>query len=295
MKTKTKWLATLCSVSFFLLFLACNKNNSMNAGGNIPPGKSQVSIYMMDDPITMFKVLIDIRQVSVEIDTATKQSEADEDDQWDDNFWGRHRDRDHKSVIWDTLSITPGVYDLLKLRNGTDTLLASGIFPSGKILKVRITLGSDNTVYTDSSTSYPLVVSGSHPYFDINVRKENVSSITNNQFKLWLEFNLAKSIFFRDGQFLLKPNVVVFNDVESAKIKGIVLPERASALVTAFNSTDTLYSIPGEDGKYLFRVVNTGTYSINFKGAGGYMDTTINNIVVDTGKLTNAPTITLHK
>jgi hypothetical protein len=173
--------------------------------------------------------------------------------------------------------------------------LASGIFPSGKILKVRITLGSDNTVYTDSSTSYPLVVAGSHPYFDINVRKENVSSITNNQFKLWLEFNLAKSIFFRDGQFLLKPNVVVFNDVESAKIKGIVLPERASALVTAFNATDTLYSIPGEDGKYLFRVVNTGTYSINFKGTGGYMDTTINNIVVDTGKLTNAPTITLHK
>jgi hypothetical protein len=295
MKTKTKWLAAFGSIALFLLFFSCNKDNSMNSGGNIPPGKSQVSIYMMDDPIAMVKVLIDIRQVAVEIDTATKQSEADEDDEWDDNFSGRHRDSDHKSVIWDTLHITPGVYDLLKLRNGTDTLLASGLFPSGKILKVRITLGSDNTVFTDSATSYPLEIFGSHPYFDINVRRENVSSISNNQFKLWLDFNLAKSIFFWNGQFLLKPNIVVFNDDESAKIKGVVLPEEAAALVTAFNSKDTLYSIPGEDGKYLFRDVNAGTYSITFKGEGGYSDTTINNIVVETGKRTEAPTVTLHK
>jgi hypothetical protein len=295
MKTVTKLLATGSALTALLLFFACNKNNSSGSNSNIPPGKSQVSVFMMDGPIQFTKVLIDIRQVVVEIDTGSKQTDADEDDQWDDNFFGRHHDQSDKSVIWDTLSITPGVYDLLQLRNGTDTLLASGQFPSGKILKVKITLGSDNTIYTDSTTHYPLEVFGPNPYFTVNVRRENVSSVSSNDFKLWLDFNLSRSIFFWSGQFLLKPYITVFNDVVSAKIQGRVLPEGASPLVTAFGTSDTLYAIPNDDGKYLFRGVAAGTYSINFKGHDGYVDTTISNIVVDSMKLVQVPTITLHK
>lgn len=280
-----------------LFFLACNKSNSTGSNPNIPPGKSQLTISMMDGPVSFKKVLIDIRQVAVLIDTSSKQSDADEDDEWEDNFRGRHEDRDgnHSSLIWDTLNIKPGVYDLLKLRNGADTLLATGTYPSGKILKVRITLGSDNKVYTDSTTSYPLEVFGSHPYFTVNVRRENVSMISNNDFKLWLDFNLAKSIFFWNGTYLLKPYITVFNDVVAAKIQGLVLPEGASPLVTAYSMKDTLYAIPNEDGKYQFRGVHAGTYSLNFKGHNGYKDSTINNIKVDSMKVTNVPTVTLHK
>src|SRR5258706_1104208 len=184
MKTVTKWLAAGSGLTAVLIFFACNKNNSSGSNPNIPPGKSQVSVYMMDDPIQFAKVLIDIRQVVVEIDTSSKQTDPDEDDQWDENFWGRHHDESNKSVIWDTLSITPGVYDLLQLRNGTDPLLASGQFPSGKILKLKITLGSDNTIYTDSTTHYPLEVFGPNPYFTVNVSRTNVSAINSNDFKL---------------------------------------------------------------------------------------------------------------
>src|SRR6202048_3464958 len=162
MKTITSWLAAGSGVASLILFFACNKNNS-GSNPSVPPGQSKLSVYMMDDPVQLYKVLIDIRQVAVELDTATKQSSNDSDDQWDDNYNGQHRNKDNKSVIWDTLAIKPGVYDLLKLRNGTDTLLASGLFPSGKILKVKITLGSDNTVYTDSATYFPLKVYGSSP------------------------------------------------------------------------------------------------------------------------------------
>src|SRR5882757_2486972 len=295
MKTVTKWLAAGSGLTAVLIFFACNKNNSSGSNPNIPAGQSQVSVYMMDDPIQFTKVLIDIRQVVVEIDTASKQTDADEDDQWDDNFCGRHRNQSDKSVIWDTLSIKPGVYDLLQLRNGTDTLLASGQFPSGKILKLKITLGSDNTIYTDSVTHYPLEVFGPNPYFTVNVSRLNVASVSSNDFKLWLDFNLSRSIFFWSGQFLLKPYVTVFNDVVSAKLKGQVLPGLSSPLITAFNATDTLYAIPNWDGKYLFRGVPAGTYSIKFKGWGGYQDTTISNIVVDSMKTVQVPTITLHK
>src|SRR5215472_10653208 len=139
-----------------ILFFACNKENSSNSNPNIPPGKSQVSIYLMDGPVQFYKVLVDIRQVAVLIDTATQQKDPDDSHQWDDDWCGWHRNQSDKSVIWDTLSITPGVYDLLQLRNGTDSLLGSGTYPTGKILKVRITLGSDNTIFTDSLTSYPM-------------------------------------------------------------------------------------------------------------------------------------------
>lgn len=294
MKTVTKWLTAACSITAVLLF-ACNKNNSSNSNPNIPPGKSQLSLYMMDGPVQFTKVLIDIRQVAVEIDTATTQSSEDHDDQWDDNYNGEHHDQSHKTVIWDTLSITPGVYDLLKLRNGTDTLLAAGQFPSGKILKVKITLGSDNTIFTDSTTSYPLEVFGPNPYFTVNVSRLNVASTSSNDFKLWLDFNLAKSVFFWNGTFLLKPYFIVFNDEVTAKIQGQVLPSGAAALVTAYNATDTIYAIPFWNGQYKFRGVHAGTYSVNFKGRGGYQDTTLTNIKVDSMKEVDLPTITLHK
>jgi hypothetical protein len=250
---------------------------------------------MMDDPVSFYKVLVDIRQVSIEIDTASGQDEPDNGNQWDNNYCGAGRNEHNRSVIWDTLDIVPGVYNLLDLRNGADTLLGSGLYPSGKILKIRITLGPADTVYTDSSTYYPMAVFGPSPTFTINVRREHVSSVSNNAFQLWLDFNLERSVFFWNGQFLLKPYIVVFNYQQSAKIKGQVLPHDASPLVTAYSATDTLYAIPGRSGNYQFSHVAAGTYSINFKGHHGYQDTTISNIVVDSMKMVKVADITLHK
>jgi hypothetical protein len=295
MKTSTRRLAAGIGFMVALAFFACNKNNSAGTNSSIPSGKSKVSVFMMDDPIQLSKVLIDIRTVAVEVDTATGQNTADFHGQWDDGYCGWHRDNHNRSLIWDTLAITPGVYDLLQLRNGMDTLLGSAVVTSGKILKIRITLGSDNKVFTDSTTSYPLEVFGPEPFFTINVQRQNVSSVTNNEFEMWLDFNLARSIFFWNGGFLLKPNIIVFNDARMAKIEGRVLPGGASPLVTAFNTTDTLYAIPGWNGNYQFRGVPSGTYSINFKGRGGYQDTTVNNIVVDSMKVVQVPAVTLHK
>jgi len=294
MKTVTKWLAAATGATAVLVFAACHKSNSSDSNPNIPKGQSQVSVYMMDGPADYSKVLVDIRQVAVEIDTASKQNDSDHDDQWDDNYCGEHRTKQNSSVIWDTLNITPGVYDLLQLRNGTDTLLASGLYSTGKILKIKIALGSDNTIYTDSTTHYPLEIFGPSPSFTINVARTNVQSVTNNEFKLWLDFNLGRSIFFWSGAFYLKPFFVVFNDMVSAKVQGTVLPPGAGALVTGINGTDTIYAVPFGNGAYQFRGVPAGTWSFNFKGRSGYQDTTITNIKVDSMKTVKLPTITLH-
>ena len=287
------WLTGLVGITV-LTIVACNKTGS-SSNSNIPPGKSQVSLYMMDGPALFDSVLIDVRQVTVEVDTASRQSDQDQEGEWDEGYCGYGRGPANKSVIWDTLNITPGVYNLLALRNGTDTLLGSGLITTGKILKIRITLGNDNVIYTDSTTSYPLVVFGPNPYFTINVSRVDVATVTNNEFEMWLDFNLSRSIFFWNGEFLLNPYIVVFDDHRMAKISGEVLPEGATSLVTAYNGTDTLYAVPFWSGKYQFRNVPAGTWSLTFKGYGGLQDTTISNVVVDSMKVTEVPTITLHK
>jgi hypothetical protein len=295
MKTAAKWLAVGSSMALLFFIYSCSKENSSGSNANIPPGQSRLSVYMMDDPVSFYKVLIDIRQVAVEIDTATGQDSPDNNDQWNNNYCGFGRNEHNRSVIWDTLDITPGVYNLLDLRNGTDTLLGAGLYPSGKILKIRITLGSADTVYTDSSTFYPMAVFGPSPSFTINVKREHVSSVSNNDFQLWLDFNLERSVFFWNGQFLLKPYIVVFNYQRSAKIRGRVLPPLASPLVTAYGATDTLYAIPDRGGNYQFSNVTAGTWSINFKGHHGYQDTTVSDIVVDSMKLVKIPDVILHQ
>jgi hypothetical protein len=295
MKTTSARLTAIAGVTAVLFIFACNKSNSSNTNANIPKGQSQVSLYMMDGPVQFDSVLIDIRQVVVEVDTATPQNSPDNPNQWDNSYCGWGRGPSNKSLVWDTLSITPGIYNLLALRNGTDTLLASSLITSGKILKTRITLGNDNKVYTDSTTSYPLEVFGPNPYFTINVSRVDVADVSNNEFKIWLDFNLSRSIIFWNGGFLLNPYITVFNDMKMAKIQGTVLLRGAGALVTAYSGTDTLYAIPFWNGQYQFRNVPTGSWSINFKGQGGYQDTTISDIVVDSLKLVKIPTITLHK
>src|ERR1700677_1413605 len=138
MKTINAWLTALVGITAVLSIIACNKSNSSNSNSSIPKGQSQLAVYMMDAPVQYDSVLINIQQVAVEVDTSQTQSEPDNPMQWDNNWCGIGRGPSNKSVIWDTLNVTPGIYNLLALRNGTDTLLTSSLITTGKILKIRI-------------------------------------------------------------------------------------------------------------------------------------------------------------
>jgi len=290
MKTNYKWLLAASALAIGNIFLpGCNKENSMSAVS--PTGQQQLSIYMMDDPVVFTKVLIDIKQVAVKIDTAAHRDDNDDNHQWNDDYRGC---RNGNSTIWDTLSISPGVYDLLKLRNGTDTLLANGLVANGKVLQVRITLGTNNTVYTDSVTSYPLNIIGPRNYFDINVRKDDIAAITNSQLTIWFDFNLSKSVIFDNGKYWLKPELKPFNDKKRPKLEGRVLPEGGAGYIAVYNATDTLYAVPWFNGYYQVRGITAGNYVIYFKGRNGYKDSTT-NIAVGASGTTKVPVMTLHK
>ena len=290
------WVSLI--VISFAIITACNKESS-NSSGNVPAGKQKVSVSLNDGPVAnLTSVVVDIRYVEVKVDTGEirhDDSYYDDDHEGDDDREdnGENHHGDHFGQ-WDTIGIAPGLYDLLKLRNGIDTLIASGLTPVGKITKIRITLGSNNTVSTDSAHQFPLPVCNGSPYVYANIRSVSLDSISATQFIVHLDFNVARSIRFDDGQYCLKPQLKSYCNKNSGSIEGIVLPASAHAYVEVLNSTDTALAVPEDKGEFKVNGLSPGTYSVIYKSVASYQDTTLTNIMVVQGTETKLPTITLH-
>ena len=98
---------SLLAVLVVLVFIACSKDDS---------GKSTtVKVRLTDNPVNAEEVNVDIRQVSVKFS--------------DDSIHG-----------WVNLNTYAGVYDLLGLQNGVDTLLAVGVIPTNVVKEIRFVL-----------------------------------------------------------------------------------------------------------------------------------------------------------
>ena len=151
MKFNKKLLRTFSLIAFLsaVLITACKKENS----SSMPAGSQRLSLYLTDDPSPYDSVFIDIRFVEVKIDTSNHHKS---DDHFGDN--DNDRDDDRKSCDefgkWDTLQITPGIYNVSKLKNGIDTLLGT-VTINGAIRKIRITLGTNNSLRM-AGVAYPL-------------------------------------------------------------------------------------------------------------------------------------------
>lgn len=285
---KTTWklmgLLTVVSISV-LVFFACKKENSVNNA--VPAGMQNLSIFMTDGPGYFDSVLVDIRSVKVLVDTCSKK---DHDGRWED-----HHDRDTCNV-WDSLSIHPGVYNLFTLRNGTDTLLAGGNVPAGRIIVIKIGLGTHNSL-VKNSIKYPLLLPpGTSPFVYITLRGDEWDEYLPGRLQLWMDFDISRSVIrVRDNMFYLRPFIRIFTRKASGEIEGRVLPKDAFTVITATSSNDTAYAIPGREGEYKMRGLNPGTYSVFFNASNGYKDTTITGVNVTLGKETNLGILTLKK
>ena len=292
MKTKNSFLlaaiALLVGISIFLT--ACQKDVSV-ADNSLKP--RQLAVYLTDDPCNYDSVFVDIKFVEVKIDTSKEHMDddrhGDNDDDGDDD--NRHNDAYGR---WDTLRINAGVYNILKLRNGIDTLLGTANIPAGSIRKIRITLGTNNRLVVNGVSNRLNLLAGSNKYVYIKIHREDEDDDNITQTSLWLDFNVCESIKLKNGQYYLKPVLKPFGKKNYGEIKGRVLPNAARAFVTARSGADSATAIPENDGRYKIRGLRPGTYSLKFKGSGGYNDTTINNIQVQKNKETEVPTVTLH-
>lgn len=271
---------------------ACNKDTSASNAPNA--NQQKLNIYLSDGPGYFDAVNLDIKSVEVLVDTCNVDS-SDVDDKpnrcgWDNGKW----DNKH-CTVWDSLDIRAGVYNLLDLRNGTDTLLGNGNVVKGNVERIRITLGNNNSLVKDSVT-YPLETWGGQSKIIINVRRSDWDNFSTSSFRLWLDFDVNHSILeVVRGHFILNPFIRVFTPSRFGSISGAVLPDAAKPVVTLYGATDTLYALPWRGGSFAIRGVAAGTYSLYVNGSNGYQDTTISNITITGDKETKVGKITLHQ
>jgi len=287
--SKTLWVTGIFLLSVILLFYACKKENSVE--NNIPPGNTKLSIYLTDGPNDFQKVLIDIQRIEVKLDTCQRNYNEDRDQPGCDDD---HDRRNSNCEIWDTLNIRPGIYDLLKLRNGLDTLLASDFLKTGKIQRIKLTLGDKNSVTADS-VAHPLQLLSNQHYVFVNIKRDHLDSLSSNNFQLFLDFDLTHSIKYENGQYWLKPVLKPFGKHSSGEIEGKIRPAHSFGMIKAFNATDTAYARPEDEGEFKIRGLKEGTYSMFIDGINGYKDTIITNIPVSRNKDTKLGTIQLQQ
>src|SRR4051812_41715352 len=115
----TTWLIILFLLSSSVYF-GCQKSVS----GSSTNKPHTAKIFLTDHQTPVFdSVFIDIQKLEVKL----------EDDSLANDGWVQ-------------LAINPGVYNILRFRNGLDTLFGTGTLPNGNIRKLRLTLGTNNSV-----------------------------------------------------------------------------------------------------------------------------------------------------
>ena len=294
MKTKQVFLGVMMFLTLALVITSCKKTESTQ----IPAGKQNLSLYMTDGPGFFDQVFVEIKAVQVLVDT-TKDTRKNDTCNWDrvgatpGTSQGNKKD---SGLVWTNLNIKAGVYDILNLRNGVDTLLASTEIPKGAIRLIRIEIGNNNSVVKDSVT-YPLNWPDNKPnYILIKLKGHETEEFLPNKIRLWLDFDISRSVVIVNGnKFYLKPVFHFFVEKTTASVSGKVKPLDAKAVITLYNNTDTAYALPNKHGEFKMRGLKNGTYSLYINGSNNYKDTTINNIVVQSPKNTNVGIIELKK
>ena len=291
MKNKHLFFAAIMAFAVSFLMTACNKSASVDS--TVPAGQQHLSLYLTDGPGLFDKVLIDIRSVKVLVDTSSDTRHHDNDD------WDHHGENDEKkdsSFVWTNLNIRAGIYDILKFRNGADTLLAASGIAKGAIRLIKIEIGTNNSVMKDSVT-YPLFLpANARNYILIKFKGNEFHEYLPGKKQLWLDFDIRRSIIQeRDNKFYLRPVFHFFAVATTGSIAGKVAPKDGYAVVTVYNRTDTAYALPNQEGYFKLRGLKNGTYSVFINASNGYADTTISNIVVIAPKETSVGSITLHK
>jgi hypothetical protein len=253
-----------------------NDPNNDNTGNN-PAGTNRVNVYMTDDPAPLFdKVFLNILKMEIKVE-----------DNGIDSLGG-----------WRTLVITPGVFDILRFRNGLDTLFATGTLPANrKLKKIRFTLGNQNSVVLNGQ-SFFLEVKDNRNEVEANLDDSNVEETAPGQWSFWIDFDVRRSIQAKNNntKFELKSKITIFSKGRSARIEGKVLPAAARAVVMAIRGSDTSTAIPESDGKFKIVGLRAGTYNVFFNAtAGNYQDSLVTNINVANNQDVQLATVVLHQ
>lgn len=156
----------LTLIASIVLIMSCGKD----------AGNTTLKVNLTDAPLDAEEVNIDLQGVRV-------------------NFA-------NDSSGWTDLTAVPGVYNLLALQNGLDTLIAQGTVPAGHLKEIRLVLGSNNTIKVNGQV-YPLTIpSGSESGLKIKLNKKLSAPMDS----ILVDFDAALSVHQEGtGDYKLRP------------------------------------------------------------------------------------------
>lgn len=275
MKTRiNRFLLALFAGSFILY--SCQKE--ANSGSDLSRPHS-ATIFLTDHATPIFdSVFIDLQGLEVKLE--------------DDSL---------SNGGWEAMSIRPGVYNILRFRNGLDTLFATGTLPNARIQKIKLLLGTRNTAVKNGQ-SYPLRVKDEDREIIANLSSANFEISSPGQVRFWIDFDAGNSIQVdnsgsgNNNGYRLRSHIRVFSGQNTGRIEGRVSPAAADPIIKAINGTDTATAVPGDDqGEFKIVGLNPGTYTVLYDGQNGYLDTTITNVIVRNREDTHLPPVRLHQ
>ncbi|MGI8892701.1 MAG: DUF4382 domain-containing protein [Bacteroidia bacterium] len=186
---------------------------------------------------------------------------------------------------WMSLNSNAGIYDLLKLTNGTDTLIANAALPTGTISQLRLILGSNNTIKVDGQIYNLKTPSAEQSGLKLNIHQPLADNIT---YTILLDFDAARSIVETgNGEYILKPVIRAIAEAIDGGVKGSITPLAANPVVYAISGSDSVGTYPDNSGNFLIKGLNAGSYNIYFSPASGYQDTTVAGVSVTNGIITD--------
>ncbi len=262
MKLKKSILLGLSLVSLFT-FTACNDDMEPAQEGD-----AQLRFNLTDAPANYNAVYIDLQGVEVKVgDTA--------------------------SSGWLSLNVQSGIYNLLDFQNGLDTLIGSGSVPAGRLGQIRLLLGPNNSVVTDTDSTSLFVPSGQQSGLKLLVNYELEAGLV---YEFSLDFDAHRSIVQRgNGSYSLKPVIRVFTTNTTGSINGFLSPDSVYTGILAFNNNGDSASTVADtsSGYFLLAGLPAGNYTVEFSPQAPYNFSDTTNIPVNVGQITDLDTISL--
>ncbi len=260
----TGWLLMAALFTATIVFVSCKRDENSK-------GQSQLQVRLIDSPPGDVKeVWVDIQQVEIIMS-----------------------DSSHPLLL---TGVHPGVYNLLELTNGKDTLLADAMIPAGTISQVRLILGDNNYLINGAGEKIALKTpSAQQSGLKVQIHQEVSGGML---YRLTLDFDVARSLVKagNSGNYILKPVLRIMSFAPSGgNIRGTVVPDSILTAVYALQGTDTIASTFTNtmNGNYFIKDVPAGSYALSFVPADTSYKVAMKNATVVLGQTTVVDTVKL--
>jgi hypothetical protein len=257
--------ALVLSFASISLFISCKKNSTGD-------GNARLQVYLTDAPGDYEAVYIDVKDVQINVTGD------------DANGWQSLQ------------GVNAAVYDLLRLVNDEDTILADAVIPTGKLHQIRLVLGTENYVKIEGTNE---LIKLETPSAEQSGLKLNIQyDVTEERlYTILLDFDVAKSIVKTgNNKYILKPSIRAILNAVGGTLKGVVMPKNFHTSVYAIQGIDTIATtLTGINGGYIIKGLPAGTYKVFYNPTDNtYLDSLRTGISVQFNTTTKIDTTFLR-